>query len=836
MSLDIKYSPENFENIIAKKWIKRKYFSIHDDTKKPFVVLLPPPNVTGILHIGHAFDTYLQDTILRFKKMENYDTFYIAGMDHAGIATQSKIENLLLQNENLTKYDLGKEEFLKRVWNWKEEYAAKFRKQWQALGLSLDYEKERFTLDEKSNIAVNKTFIDLYNQNLIYRDVKAINWDVKLKTAISNIEIVNKSVEQEMLYIKYYLENSSEYLTIATTRPETLLSDVAVVYNPKDHRYKNLLNVKIIHPITKKIIPLIADEYVDINFGSGLMKLSAHSEIDIDLIKKHNLEIIETINQEGLIISNIKKFNNLNRENARKVIKEYLEKNNLLLKAEKIISNVGYSERSDTPIEILVRPQWFVKMKDLSEKLLNHLDSSDAVNIFPSRFKETLIKWMENAHDWTISRQLWWGHQIPAWYKDDQIKVQIESPGEDWKRDEDVLDTWFSSALTPFSFLGWPTENKMLERYFPTNLLVTGYDIIFFWVARMYFLSLKLTNKKPFENILIHGLVRDQLGRKMSKSLNNGVDPMDLIKEYGSDSLRWYLVTNSTPGLDINFSTEGLKKSWNFANKIWNIARFIENLNDEKEFNPADQWIRDQIHELRQKIIKAMNKYELTIIGAEIEKFVNDIFSSRYIEVLKVSVNKKEILKNFKKLLIILHPFMPFLTDYLFETLYKEEILEQNVQKVKMKCRKRSNHSDLENVFKIVDLLRKYRETKQISKKDIIYFYPDILLTNFDLKVIYKLANAKIKDNRDFLIAQNNIKLYILMNDEQKNNYFKDLNNKIDFCLNEITRAENILKNEQFLLKAPKNKILEEQNKLKMYKNNLLAYQKELDLLKGKEC
>ncbi|WP_051617836.1 valine--tRNA ligase [Mycoplasmopsis iners] len=833
MEIAKKYSPQEIEPQISQKWKDKKFFSTHDEAKRPFTILLPPPNVTGMLHIGHALDTYIQDSILRYKKLEGYDVFYIAGMDHAGIATQSKVEDVLYKTQGLTRHDLGREKFIEKVWEWKEEYAARFRKQWAALGLGLDYERERFTLDELSNKAVNKAFIDLYNKGLIYRGVKAINWDPVLKTAISNIEVINQAVEQEMLYIKYPIKNSNDYLTVATVRPETMLSDVAVIYNPNDPRYDHLAGTKIIHPILKTEIPLIADEYAEIEFGTGLMKLSAHAEIDIDLIQKHNLEIIETIDQDGLINAPETQFHGLTREDARQAIKKYLQENQLLEKVEKTVSNVGFSERSKTPVEILIMPQWFVKMRGLADKVLKHLESSDSVNFFPERFKGVLEKWMVNIHDWTISRQLWWGHQIPAWYKGEEMKVQVECPGEGWVRETDVLDTWFSSGLAPFSFLGWPNDDAKLKRYYPTSLLSTGYDIIFFWVARMYFFGLELMGEKPFEQVLCHGIVRDSQGRKMSKSLNNGVDPIKVIEEYGSDALRWFLITNSTAGLDLNYSDEGVKKGWAFANKLWNIARFIQLLPDEEQENPADSWIRDKIHDLKLKVDKAMEKYEFTIIGSEIEKLVLDDFSSKYIELQKVYSNKKQALKHLKKILIIMHPFMPFVTDHLFKELFDKEILEETFDSTKMKCKKRSNNNEVENLIEIITILRRYRETNQISKKEIIYFDSEQKLTDYQIKAIEKLANAQIKANKDFLIAQNNVAIYVEFNDQQKTKYLNELLTKIDFCKAEIARAERILSNENFIKKAPKEKILIEEEKVIMHKNNLEMYEQELKNLES---
>ncbi|OAB48969.1 valine--tRNA ligase [Mycoplasmopsis gallinarum] len=823
------YIPQNFEKEISQKWKNEKVFSAHKNYKKPFTILLPPPNVTGMLHIGHALDTYLQDSILRYKKLAGYDVFYIAGMDHAGIATQSKVESVIYKQEGLTRHDLGRDKFIQRVWDWKEEYANKFREQWQALGLGLDYDRERFTLDNESNEAVNKVFIELYNRGLIYRDTKAINWDPVLKTAVSNIEVINKPTEQEMLYIKYPIQNSDEYLIVATVRPETMLSDVALIYNPNDLRYQKYADVKVEHPLTKKIIKLIPDEYVDLNFGTGLMKLSAHAEIDIDLIKKYNLEIHETIDVDGLINEPSSQFHGLSREEARKAIKEFLLNNNLIEKIENTVSNVGYSERSNAPVETLVMKQWFVKMDSLAQKILNDMDNRNGVKFYPPRFKEVLKTWMNNIRDWNISRQLWWGHQIPAWYKNDEIKVQVESPGDGWIQDSDVLDTWFSSGIAPFSFLGWPSKTKLLKKYYPTSLLVTGSDLVFFWVARMYFFGLEFMKEIPFKKVLYHGLVRDSQGRKMSKSLNNGVDPITLINEYGSDALRWYLITNSTPGQDINFNIEGVKKAWNLNNKIWNIARYIQMLpDDQNNENQADLWIHNNLVKLHQKIKKAMQNYETTIIGAEIEKFIYNLFSSSYVELLKIKANKKAALANLQKLLFIIHPFLPFISDYIHQSIFGKEILSLNSQKIDL-TKKVENVTNIDLLIELIYALRKYREVNNINKKEVIRFWVEHGLNEYELDVIMKLANAELKQNNDFLITENALQIYIQTSNELKQKYLDILKEKIDFTKKEIARAENMLNNPNFVAKAPESKIMLEKQKLAMHKENLAAYENELE-------
>ncbi|MBU4691399.1 valine--tRNA ligase [Mycoplasma sp. ES3225-GEN-MYC] len=830
MKLNKIYEPNKFESKISKKWKQKAFFSKHDLAKRPFTIILPPPNVTGKLHIGHALNTALQDTIIRYKKLKGYDVFYVAGMDHAGIATQSKVESNIYKLTGKSRHDFGREEFVNKIWDWKHEYSDSIRKQWETLGLGLDYKRERFTLDKESNNAVNKAFIDFYKRGLIYRGTKAINWDPKLKTALSNIEVLPKATEQNMLYIKYPIANSNEFLTIATVRPETMLSDVAVIYNPNDKRYNKLKNIEIVHPLTKKIIPFIADEYTEIEFGSGLMKLSAHAEVDIDIIKKHNLDVIETINQDGFINAPDSIFHGLDRFEARKKIEQYLIDNNLIVKIEKTTSNVGYSERSGEPVEILVMPQWFVKMEELNKLILEHLKTSDSVKFFPKRFKDTLKTWMENAYDWTISRQLWWGHRIPAWYKGDDIKVQESCPGDDWVQDSDVLDTWFSSGLAPFSFLGWPLKKSedMLNRYFPTSLLVTGYDIIFFWVARMYFFSLAFKNNKPFEHLLLTGLVRDEQGRKMSKSLGNGIDPMEVVEEYGADALRWFLTTNTTPGLDIRYSTEKIKSAWGLCNKIWNIARYIQNLPEDNNKKPsqADRWINNKLVKLNKTIDKAFEKYELTIIGYELNKFIYSDFSSWYVEMLKIMPNKKAALANFKKLLIILHPLLPFITDYLYKTLYNEEILESEPLSLKHSKSNMVNEVDL--IIKTVSILRKYREDNGISKKEAIKYDINFVKNSFIIDSIYKLANATIKENKDTVFVDGDLIVNIEESEERKQIYISELKQRILVLESEIKRASQMLNNDNFVAKAPANKIQEERDKLAKFNKEIEKYREEL--------
>ncbi|WP_117275402.1 valine--tRNA ligase [Mycoplasmopsis edwardii] len=820
------YDHSEVEKGIEQKWKDKKYFMTHKQKAKPFAILLPPPNVTGKLHLGHALDSYIPDTLIRYKKLKGFDVMWIPGMDHAGIATQSKVEDVIYKETGKTRHDFGREAFLEKLWEWKEEYANLFRKQWAKVGLALDYSKERFTLDVEANLAVQKVFIDLYNKGFIYKGVKAVSWDVKLQTAISNIEVINEPIKQIMYYIKYKVAETNEDLIVATVRPETLLSDIAIVYNPKDQKYSKYKGMHVIHPLTNKKLPIIADEYVDPNFGTGLMKLSAHAEADIEIIQKLNMEIIESISKDGFITYDDSRFKGLERFEARKVIANYLEENNFLDKKEEVVSNVSYSERSKTPVEILVLPQWFVKMDHFKNGILSNLKSKDSIKFYPTRLKKTMKQWMDKVHDWNISRQLWWGHRIPAWYKGNEIKVQIESPGQDWVQDEDVLDTWFSSGIAPFVFMGWPNKTEMLKRYYPTSLLVTGYDIIFFWVARMYFFGLEFMKEIPFKEVLFHGLIRDAKGQKMSKSLNNGVDPIDMIEKYGSDSLRWFLLTNTSPGMDIKFSVEKVETAWRLNNKLWNIANYIKDMPDENVEGRTyyDKWILSKLSLLSSKITKLMKKYEFAVIGSEIYKFLFNDLSSWYIEFLKTTKNKKAALDVLRKTLIVLHPFLPFITDRIFNEVFNEELLEQKWPK--LMNYKDSNNVD--DVIRIVTEIRKYREDMNLSKKELVQYCFSKKIGDEWIKIINRMSNSEYFKNKDFLISLGEDSLFIKQSDELKEQNKKELLNKIEQIKFEINRAKNILANERFVASAPAEKVQAEKDKLEKYTNDLKKYEEEL--------
>ena len=631
VEMSTKYDPSQVEPGRYKEWIEKGLFKPNEDKEaKPYSIVIPPPNVTGKLHLGHAWDTTLQDMIIRQKRMQGFDTLWLPGMDHAGIATQAKVEARLAE-DGISRYDLGREKFVEKVWEWKGEYADIIHQQWAKLGLSLDYDRERFTLDDGLSKAVRKVFVTLYKKGLIYRGEYIINWDPKARTALSDIEVIHKDDKGAFYHVKYPFAddttfNGKNYIEIATTRPETMMGDVAVAVNPDDERYKDIVGKTLVLPLQGRHIPIIADQYVDPEFGTGMVKITpAHDPNDFEVGNRHNLERINTMNEDATMNANAGKYEGLDRFEARKAIVADLEEQGYMLKIEAIVHSVGHSERTGVQVESRLSTQWFVKMKPLAEAALKNQETDDRVDFVPPRFEHTFTQWMENVHDWVISRQLWWGHQIPAWYHKEtgEIYVGEEAPEdiENWEQDSDVLDTWFSSALWPFSTMGWPdTESPDFKRYFPTNTLVTGYDIIFFWVSRMIFQSVEFTKRRPFKNVLIHGLIRDEQGRKMSKSLGNGIDPMDVIDKYGADALRWFLSNGSAPGQDVRFSYTKMDAAWNFINKIWNASRFvIMNLDSDvelslpeaSEWQLADKWILSRLNDTVRDVTRLFDSFEI---------------------------------------------------------------------------------------------------------------------------------------------------------------------------------------------------------------------------------
>ena len=677
--LEKKYDHISVEKDKYSKWLEKGYFESGDLSKKPFAIVIPPPNVTGKLHLGHAWNTTLQDIIIRYKRMNGYDALWLPGMDHAGIATQAKVDKKL-KDMGIKPREMDREEWLKHAWAWKEEYAKNIHEQWSKMGLSLDYTKERFTLDEGLSNAVKKVFVDLYNKGLIYRGERIINWDPEAMTALSNEEVIYKDVEGAFYHIKYFIEGTEEFLEVATTRPETLFGDTAVAVNPEDERYKHLIGKNVILPIVNKLIPIVGDEHADPEFGTGVVKITpAHDPNDFEVGNRHNLERIVVMNPDATMNENAGIYQGMDRFACREALLKDLKEQDLLISIESITHNVGHSERTDVMVEPYLSKQWFVKMRPLADRVLENQKNKDTkVNFVPERFEKTMNHWMEITYDWCISRQLWWGHRIPAWYKGEEVYVGINPPeGEGWVQDSDVLDTWFSSALWPFSTLGWPNDTNLLERYYPNDVLVTGYDIIPFWVNRMTFQGLEFTDKRPFKDCLIHGLIRDKQGRKMSKSLGNGVDPMDVIEEYGCDSLRYFLATSSAPGMDLRYDEEKVASTWNFINKLWNASRFVlMNIEDMEEstleLSIADKWILTKLNNTINTVTRHMDKYEFNVVGAELYSFVWDDFCDWYIELAKVNMNNttKQVLHEvLTAILKMLHPFMPYVTEEIYQML-----------------------------------------------------------------------------------------------------------------------------------------------------------------------
>lgn len=687
-----KYNPNEVEKGRYQTWLDEDLFKPSGDKKAhPYSIVIPPPNVTGKLHLGHAWDTAIQDTLIRFKRMQGYDTLYLPGMDHAGIATQAKVE-AKLRKQGKDRHQMGREAFVKQVWDWKDEYASIIKGQWAKMGLSLDYSRERFTLDKGLSKAVKKVFVQLYNEGLIYRGEYIINWDPALQTALSDIEVIHKDDKGAFYHIKYPFADGSGYVEIATTRPETMFGDTAVAVAPGDKRYKDIVGKELILPLVGRHIPIIEDQHVDPEFGTGLVKITpAHDPNDFQVGNRHNLKRINVMNDDGTMNEECGKYAGMDRFDCREALVKDLKEEGYLIKIEPIVHSVGHSERSGVQVEPRLSKQWFVKMKPLADKVLENQKTDGKVNFVPERFEQTLDHWMEDVHDWCISRQLWWGHRIPAWYnkKTGETYVGEEAPKdiENWEQDPDVLDTWFSSALWPFSTLGWPDTNaEDFKRYFPTNALVTGYDIIFFWVSRMMFQSLHFTGKRPFNDVVLHGLMRDEQGRKMSKSLGNGVDPMDVVDKYGADALRWFLLNGTAPGQDTRYDPKKLSAAWNFINKIWNASRFVimnlpkdakpAHMPDVSKFDLSDRWIFDRLNHTVSEVTRLFDEYQFGEAGREAYNFIWNDFCDWYIEISKVALNgddeelkarkQENLIWILDQILRLLHPIMPFVTEKLW--------------------------------------------------------------------------------------------------------------------------------------------------------------------------
>ncbi len=831
--LDKKYNAKEVEEGKYEFWKENNYFASDiNSSKKPFCIVIPPPNVTGKLHLGHAWDVTLQDIIIRYKRMQGYDCLWLPGMDHAGIATQAKIDKRL-KEQGIKPREMKREDWLKQAWAWKEEYANTIHEQWAKMGISVDYSKERFTLDEGLNKAVNQVFIELYNKGLIYRGEKIINWDPEQMTALSNEEVVYKEDKGAFYHLKYFLEDKSTYLEVATTRPETLFGDTAVAVNPNDKRYKHLIGKNVYLPIVNKLIPIVGDEHADPEFGTGVVKITpAHDPNDFEVGNRHNLERIVCMNPNATMNENALGYEGLTREECRKKLVEDLKKADLLIKVEEMTHSVGHSERSDTVVEPYLSKQWFVKMRPLADAVLENQKNKDTkVNFIPARFEKTMNHWMEITYDWCISRQLWWGHRIPAWYKDNEVKVQVESPGAGWVQDPDVLDTWFSSALWPFSTLGWPEKTPLLKRYYPNNVLVTGYDIIPFWVNRMTFQGLEFTGKRPFKDCLIHGLIRDKEGRKMSKSLGNGVDPLEICDRYGADSLRYFLTTNSAPGMDLRFDEDKVKSSWNFINKLWNASRYVlMNIEDLKttEFSKedltlADKWILTKKNELIKNTIKNMDKYNFHNVGNELYTFIWEDFCDWYIELSKANMNtttKSVLLDVLTTILKLLHPFMPYVTEEIYMKLPLKETASIMISKYpefnKLEMFK-DEKEKLDKVLEDIVAIRNLKATNKITKTALVNFEcQDEDLINIYASQLKITEDNLTSDDPDNMISCNyksqtiNI-TYFFERQTISSNIIEDEVKKLE---SSILRRKTLLANENYVKKAPSNIVELDRKKL----------------------
>jgi valyl-tRNA synthetase len=848
--LPTRYDHKQVESGKYDFWMKHDLFSAKSPEKPPFCIVIPPPNVTGKLHLGHAWDTALQDIIARFKRMQGFDMLWLAGMDHAGIATQAKVE-ARLKEEGISKYDLGREGFLEKAWEWKHTYADFIREQWATLGLSLDYSRERFTLDEGLSDAVKKVFVDLYHEGLIYQGERIINWDPQAQTALSNIEVIHKEIEGGMYHFKFKVVDSDEILVVATTRPETMFGDVCVFVHPLDTRYTHLHGKMVINPASKKIMPILTDPYIDQSFGSGAMKCTpAHDPNDFNLAQTHHLEKVLCMHPDGRMNELAQKYEGMDRFECRKALLKDLEAENLIERIEKHVHQVGHSERTDVIVEPYLSKQWFVKMKPLALAVLEKQQAS-GMNFVPERFEKTFVQWLENIEDWCISRQLWWGHRIPAYIHKttEEIVVSLTPPEniEDYIQDEDVLDTWFSSALWPFSTLGWPDESSEdLARFFPNSVLVTGYDIIFFWVARMAFMSEHFTKELPFKDVLIHGLVRDASGRKMSKSLGNGVDPMDVIEKYGADALRFFLTTSSSPGQDLRYMEEKVEASWNFINKLWNASRFVlMNLpedfkSDESMLASAselDSWLLTKLDDTIKSVTDAMESYDFGLAGSTLVNFTWNDFCSWSIELAKVPLNGSDekvklvtlntLVYTLKAILKMLHPFMPFVSEEIYGQLSDELSISTSSYPLPLAQVKKVDTTRVDRLTSLISALRELRLSQSIKKaNELIISLKDELGTPYSLSeleadILVKMVNAKEGDinpegalTLPILSASVVVSMLEHMDMSEQVNKLETLKAQLE---KEIARSNAMLANESFLSKASPAKVEAERTKASEY-------------------
>ena len=868
------YNPQEFEDRLYNEWVTKGYFHAEvDKNKKPFTIVIPPPNVTGQLHMGHALDETLQDILIRYKRMQGYSALWVPGTDHAGIATQIKVEAELREKEGLSRYDLGREKFLERVWDWKKMYGSRIINQLKKIGSSCDWERERFTMDEGCSRAVKEVFVNLYNKGLIYQGSKIINWCPHCITALSDAEVEHAEQAGHFWHIKYPIKDSDDFVIIATTRPETLFGDTAVAVNPEDERYKDLVGKMLLLPLTDREIPVIADEYVDKEFGTGCVKITpAHDPNDFEVGQRHDLEQIKVMNDDATMNHYAGKYEGMDRYECRKAMIKDLEEQGLLVKVEDHSHNVGQCYRCGTTVEPIISKQWFVKMKPLAKPAIEAVKNGDT-SFIPERFSKIYMNWMENVFDWCISRQLWWGHRIPAYYCDDCGKTIVSKEdvtvcphcGGKVHQDEDVLDTWFSSALWPFSTLGWPDKTEDLDYFYPTSVLVTGYDIIFFWVARMVFSALEHTGKAPFKHVFIHGLVRDSQGRKMSKSLGNGIDPLEIIEQYGADALRFTLATGNAPGNDMRFYIERVEASRNFANKIWNASRFTlmnlditENkLPDLNDLQLEDKWILSKYNDVVKTVTENLDKYELGVALSNLYDFIWESFCDWYIELVKPRLFDKEnptaktaqyvltyVLSNTMKLL---HPFMPFITEEIWQHLpHKgESIMISDWPVYDEKLKFAEAEESMELIMQAISAIRNRRAEMNVppSKKAKVIIVTDKTdVFSKGTAFFEKLASASeaVVQTDKTGISENAVNVVVpsaevfLPLDElvDKTKELERLNAEKKKLEGEIKRVEGKLSNQGFVAKAPAKVVEEEKAKGEKYKEML---EKVLESIKNME-
>nr|HPJ21544.1 valine--tRNA ligase [Clostridia bacterium] len=872
------YEPQNIEDGIYKEWMEKGYFHAEvDETKKPFTIVIPPPNITGQLHMGHALNNTLQDVVIRMKRMQGYSALWLPGTDHASIATEAKIVEAM-KEEGISKADIGREGFLKRAWEWNDKYGSRIVEQLKRLGSSCDWDRLRFTMDDGLSKAVTTVFVRLYEKGLVYKGERIINWCPVCNTSISDAEVEYSEKEGSLWHIRYPIKDSTEFVTVATTRPETMLGDTAIAVHPDDDRYRHLVGKTVILPLMDREIPIVADEYVEKDFGTGMVKVTpAHDPNDFEIGERHNLPIIKVINDDATMGDSAGRFAGLDRYEARKKIVAELEQSGLLIKTDRHVHNVGACYRCDTVIEPLVSLQWFVKMEGLAKPAVESVLEGD-IKFIPDRFVKTYLNWMDNIKDWCISRQLWWGHRIPAYYCDDcnEVIVSVDEPGEcpkckgsNLRQDEDTLDTWFSSALWPFSTLGWPEETPELGYFYPTNVLITGYDIIFFWVARMIFSGLEYMGQRPFEYVMFTGLVRDELGRKMSKSLGNGIDPIDVIETFGTDALRYGVMVGNATGNDLRLSEQKLQAGRNFANKIWNAARFVlMNFDDEPDlgniakdnFTDADKWILSRLNKTIAEVTANLEKFEIGIALSKVYEFIWEEFCDWYIELVKPRLYDKEsegrleaqyvLNKVLCDSMKLLHPFMPFVTEEIYKSLINddESIMVSSWPEYSDELIYEKEEDSLRFIMDAIRGIRNARAEMSVPpsrKARLIFVSKDDVIRKlaWDSALYFaKLANVSEVDVREnevgipkgaVSVVMDGAALFIPLTDlldiEKE---MKRLEDEAANLEKEIARAEGKLSNEKFTSKAPAELVESEREKLRKYTDMLKETRHRIDGLR----